>query len=49
MGIATEYLQRLARLYREAEKDNAEWDAAKAAKRQIIIDDIKRAALEPKS
>ncbi len=44
MGIATEHLTRLARLYREAERDNAEWDAAK---RQLVVDEIKRVALIP--
>ncbi len=43
MGIASEYLTRLARLYREADRDNAEWDAAR---RQPVIDEIKRIATE---
>ena len=41
MGIAQEYLTRLARLHREAEKENAERDAAK---RQPIVDEILRIA-----
>ena len=37
MGIATEYLTRLARLYREADADNRVFDEAR---RQKIIDDL---------
>jgi hypothetical protein len=38
MGIATEYLQRLARLHREAQAENEERDRVK---RQTRIDELK--------